>query len=182
MPPPPHTASQIGPQRKTRNAADHLGLSRFCLPFSTFRSRNSRDADEDRECDIIPRRHKRLGRASANPLALQLHTQPPNIIPNLPRVLGETFTRAIPPVYAQTLERSQGKCQFNASTANSRTLLPAHPRPRVLRRSRVRLTETVTPIPFPFLDLKKSVVHLLCKIGKRRNSPNPAHPCNRRAA
>ena len=85
MPPPPHTASQVGPQRKTRNAADHLGLSRFCLTLPTSHSGNSRDADEDREGDIIPRRHKRLGRASANPLALQLHTQPPNIIPNLPR-------------------------------------------------------------------------------------------------
>ena len=35
------------------NAADHLGSPRFCLPFSRLQSRNSRDADEDREGDIL---------------------------------------------------------------------------------------------------------------------------------
>ena len=153
--------------------------------------------------DIIPRRHKRLGRASANPLALQLHTQPPNIIPNLPPGLGETFTRDTRPVYAKTRERSQGKCQFNASTANSRTLLPAHPRPRVLRRSRVRsgapphrrswrrMSRRIISIgtfcrsEHPTLDLEELLLELARLAAVRRNEPNlkaggvilpPSHP------
>ena len=63
IPPPPHTASQVGPQRKTRNAADHLGL--LVKPGASADKRGGQRNDENFSVHLIDSLHVHLSRSSS---------------------------------------------------------------------------------------------------------------------